>query len=129
MRQRGFTIIELFALILLIFIIGIVFWTQKNNIETAARDDKRKTSINAMYYGLEEAFYPANKFYPKTLTEATLPSVDPAALKDPRGVKIGQANSDYSYEGKGCTDDKCKSYTLRARLDNEADFVKDSRNN
>jgi type II secretory pathway pseudopilin PulG len=128
MKQRGFTIIELFALILLIFVIGIVFWTQKSNIETAARDDKRKTSINAINYGLEEVFYPAHKYYPKTLTESTLPSVDPAVLKDPRGVKIGQANSDYSYEGKACTDDKCKSYGLRARLENEADYVKDSRN-
>lgn len=128
MKQRGFTIIELFALILLIFIIGIVFWTQKNNIETAARDDKRKTAINAMYYGLEEVYYPANKFYPKALTESTLPSVDPAVLKDPKGKKIGQADSDYSYEGKACTDDKCKSYTLRAWLENEADYVKESRN-
>ncbi len=129
MKQRGFTIIELFALILLIFIIGIVFWTQKNNIETAARDDKRKTAINAMYYSLEEVYYPAEKSYPKALTESTLPSVDPSIFKDPKGVKLGQANSDYSYEGKGCTNDTCKSYTLRARLENEADFVKDSRNN
>lgn len=129
MKQRGFTIIELFALILLIFVIGIVFWTQKNNIETAARDDKRKTAINAMYYGLEEVYYPAKKSYPKTLTESTLPSVDPTVFKDPKGTKLGQSNSDYSYEGKGCTNDACKSYTLRARLENEADFVKDSRNN
>lgn len=128
MKQRGFTIIELFALILLIFIIGMVFWTQKNNIETASRDDKRKTSINAMYYGLEEVYYPAHKSYPRTLTESTLPSVDPAVFKDPKGNKIGQASSDYSYEGKACTDDQCKSYTLRARLENEADYVKDSRN-
>lgn len=128
MKQRGFTIIELFALILLIFVIGIVFWTQKNNIETASRDDKRKTAINAMYYGLEEVYYPAKKSYPKTLTESTLPSVDPGVFKDPHGVKLGQAKSDYSYEGKGCTNDECKSYTLRARLENEADFVKDSRN-
>jgi type II secretory pathway pseudopilin PulG len=129
MRQRGFTVIELIALTLLLLLIGVVFWTQKTNIETAARDDKRKTSINAIYYALEEIYYPANKSYPRTLSESTLTSVDPKLLKDPRGVLINDAKSDYRYEAKNCTDDKCRSYSLRSRLRNEADYVKDSRNN
>lgn len=129
MKQRGFTVIELLALIVLLMIIGSVFWTQKTAIETSARDDARKTAINAMYYGLEEVYYPANKHYPKTLSSATLPSVDPSQFKDPNGKVLGTSESDYRYEGKNCTGDACKSYTLRTTLENEADFVKESRQN
>lgn len=128
MRQRGFTVIELLALIALLIIVGTVFWTQKTTLETSAKDDTRKTSINAMYYSLEEVYYPVKKSYPKTLSAATLPSVDPALFKDPQGVEIGKAASDFSYEGKECTGETCKSYSLRTKLDNEADYVKDSRN-
>lgn len=128
MKQRGFTVIELFALITLLIIIGAVFWTQKTAIETSSRDDTRKTAINAFYYALEEVYYSEHKSYPKTLSSSTLPSVDPEQFKDPNGNELGTAKSDYRYEGKDCKDDSCKSYSLRTKLENEADFVKDSRN-
>ena len=128
MKQRGFTVIELLSLILLLVVIGAVFWSQKTNIETAARDDKRKTAINAMYYSLEEVYYPTHKSYPKSLTASTLPSVDSAVFKDPNGKILGKTGSDYRYEGKNCTGEACKSSSLRAKLQNEADFVKTSRN-
>ena len=108
-------------------IIGTVFWYQKNNIEVANRDDQRKIAINAMYYGLEEVYYKQNSSYPQKIEKNTLTSVDNALLKDPNGETIGSAASDYRYEGKNCTDAKCKSYTLRATLENEADYVKNSR--
>lgn len=128
MKQRGFTVIEILALILLLAVVGTVFWNQKNTIETSAKDDARKTAINAMYYSLEEVYYPTKKSYPKTLSASTLPSVDPQLFKDPQGVMIGEAKSDYSYEGKACIGEVCKSYSLRTQLTNEADFVKNSRN-
>ncbi len=128
MNQRGFTVIELLALIAILIIVGSVFWTQKTSLETAAKDDTRKTSINAMYYSLEEVYYPANKSYPKVLSASSLPSVEPALFKDPQGVELGKAESDFRYEGKECSGDACKSYSLRTKLDNEADYVKDSRN-
>lgn len=129
MKQRGFTVLELLAVIALLVIIGAVFWSQKTNIETAARDDKRKVAINAMYYSLEEVYYPANKSYPKTLSSSTLSSVDENLFKDPNGVSIEKSNSDYSYQGKNCNGDTCKSYTLHAHLEHEADYEKESRNN
>lgn len=127
MKQRGFTVIELLVLTLLLLIIGVVFWTQKSNIEVANRDEKRKISINAMYYALEEIYYPSNDYYPKSLNPSTLPSVDEALFKDPDGVMLGESDSDYRYEGKGCVESRCQSYTLRASLENEADYVKNSR--
>ena len=129
MKQRGFTVLELLAIITLLIIVGAVFWSQKTNIEAAARDDKRKVAINAMYYGLEEVYYPANKSYPKSLSSSTLPSIDKNLFKDPNGVTLGKAESDYTYEGKNCTNDVCKSYTLDAHLEHEADYMKQSRNN
>lgn len=129
MKQRGFTVIELLALVVLLLVVGAVFWTQKSAIETSARDDQRKISINALYYSLEEVYYPTNKYYPKTLSASTLPSVDPDLFKDPGGKELGKAESDFSYEGKNCSGETCRSYSLRTKLESEADFVKDSRNN
>ncbi|MEO6109653.1 MAG: hypothetical protein ABIP50_01415 [Candidatus Saccharimonadales bacterium] len=126
--QRGFTIIELFFIIILLGAASILFFVQKNNLEVAGRDEIRKTSINAMYYSLEEVSFKANSFYPRTIDEKVLPSVDPDLFKDPQGVKITEAKSNYRYEATNCDGDRCKSYTLRTTLENEADYIKTSRN-
>jgi Tfp pilus assembly protein PilE len=125
--QRGFTLIELFFIIALLITGSILFFIQKNNLEVANRDETRKTSINAMYYGIEEVFYKTNGYYPRTIDSKTLPSVDPVLFADPQGVKIGESNSDYRYETSNCDGDRCKSYSLRTTLENEADFVKTNR--
>ncbi|TAL14156.1 type II secretion system protein [Patescibacteria group bacterium] len=127
-HSRGFTVIELIVIVLILAGASIMFFIQKNNVEVAARDNERKTAINAMYYSLENVFYKANGFYPQTISEANLPSVDPALFTDPNGVKIGTAKSDYRYEPLNCANEQCKSYTLRTTLQNEADYVKDSQN-
>jgi prepilin-type N-terminal cleavage/methylation domain-containing protein len=127
-KQKGFTIIELVAVILMLSVIGFVGWTQISHIETANRDDKRRTAINALYYSLEEVYYSAHKSYPKTIDEKILPSVDKDLFNDPSGAKLGEGSSDYRYEPTNCTDTECKSYTLRADLEAESDYVKESRN-
>ena len=137
-RSSGFTVIELIFVVLLLGVASVIFFLQKNNIETTARDEQRKTAINAMYYGLEEIYYKNHSSYPRTLDEDVLPFIDPALFTDPDGVKLGQTTmtvddteytvaSSYRYEGTNCTDTACKSYTLRAILENEDDFVKTSR--
>ncbi len=127
-HERGFTVIELLVIIVLIGAASVLFFMQKNNITVAARDQQRKTAINAMYYSLEEVYYPAHSYYPAKLDATILPSVDPTLFTDPNGVKLGDQSSNYRYEPTNCASDKCKSYTLRSTLDNEADFVKDSKN-
>lgn len=128
-RSNGFTVIELLFVIVLVAGATILFFVQKNNVEIGAHDSERKTAINAMYYSLEEVFYPANNYYPVSIDAKTLPSVDPSLFEDPDGYILGEAKSNYHYEALNCTDNKCKSYTLRAELQNEADFVKQSRRN
>lgn len=125
--SRGFTVIELLVVVVLFATASIVFFVQKNNVEIAARDDARKTSINAMYYSLEEVYFAKNQSYPRTLTAETLPSVAPELFEDPAGTKIGESDSDFRYEGLNCTDNACKSYSLRSVLENEDDYIKTNR--
>lgn len=128
-QSNGFTVIELIFIAVLAGAASIIFFIQKNNIEIAARDGIRKTSINAMYYSLEEVFYPANKYYPQTISSDNLKSVDPALFTDSNDIKIGETGSLYTYEPKDCVDNKCKSYTLKSTLEKEADYTKTSKNN
>ena len=125
--SRGFTVIELLIVVVLLAGASILFFVQKNNVEVAARDEARKTSINAMYYSLEEVYFKQNGAYPRTVGSENLPSVDPELFKDPSGVKIGEAKSNYSYEGTNCDGDACKAYTLRTTLSNEDDYIKKNR--
>lgn len=140
MKQRGFTVIELLIVIAFLIFAGVLFFIQKNNLETSVRDDDRKAAINAMYFALEEGFYKQNGYYPTEISGKNLPTIDGALFTDPNGFKLGQTTqkvgdtdipvqSDYRYEPTNCTDSKCKSYTLRADLEAEADYVKKSRNN
>jgi prepilin-type N-terminal cleavage/methylation domain-containing protein len=127
-KQRGFTVLELIIVVVLLVAIGTIFLIQQRDLQVGQRDSQRKTAINAIYYNLEDVYYPANKAYPEHVTADALKGIDPTLLKDPDGVMIGEQNSNYRYEPKNCKDGRCASYTLRANLEKEADYVKDSRN-
>lgn len=123
-RTRGFTVVEILFIVLVLGIACVLFFLQKDSVSSVARDDQRKTSINAIYYSLEEVFYKNNAYYPASIDETVLPSVDPDLFTDPSGVKLGESDSSYRYEPVNCTDSKCGAYTLRATLENEDDFIK-----
>lgn len=125
--SKGFTVVELVIVIAFFAAASIIFFIQKNNIEAAARDNVRKTSINALYYGLEEVYFKAHNSYPRTISSDVLTSVDPVLFEDPEGVKIGESASDFRYEPTACDGDNCKSYTLRTVLENEDDYIKKNR--
>lgn len=127
-RQSGFTVLELIIAVVFLVIAGTFFYIEKRNLEIANRDSDRKTAINSIYYTLEDIYYPANGAYPEHITADQLRGVDPALLKDPLGKAIGEQGSNYTYTPKDCMDGKCRSYNLTADLENEADFVKISRN-
>ena len=126
--QQGFTVLELIVVIVFLVAAGTIIYVQKRDLETAQRDSAAKTAINAMFFNLEDIYYPANQSYPEKLTPEALRGLDPAILKDSNSKQIGDKESDYYYEPKDCKDGKCKSYSLRADLVNENDFVKESRN-
>ncbi|HVI68925.1 MAG TPA: type II secretion system protein [Magnetospirillaceae bacterium] len=128
-RNQGFTVLELIVAVVFLVIAGTFFFVQKRDLEIANRDNVRKTAINSIYYTLEDIYYPTNGgVYPEHLAADQLRGVDPAMLKDPNGKAFDAQGSDYTYTPKDCVDGKCRSYTLTANLENEADFVKTSRN-
>jgi type II secretory pathway pseudopilin PulG len=127
MHQRGFTVIEVILVSIVLFLIGMVFWQQFAVVKSAARDDTRRHAINAMHYNLEDVFYAKHKYYPKTINAKTLTAMDKELFTDPRGHKIGTADSNYRYEPTNCSNDQCKGYSLRALMEHEADFVKTNR--
>ncbi len=127
-RKDGFTVIELMFVILLVGFASILFFVQKGSVEASARDEKKKIAINAMYYSLEEVFYPAHDYYPQTIDSKTLLSVDPDLFKDSEGLSINTADSAYSYSPTNCDNGKCQNYKLKATLEKEGDYIKTNKN-
>ena len=127
-QSKGFTVIEISIIIVLVFSASIIFFMQKNSLQAASRDDKRKSAINAMYYALEKVYYPAKKSYPETINAGNLTTVDPEIFKDPSGLTIGATDSSYKYEPASCDGEICYKFTLRADLENESDYTKSSSN-
>lgn len=91
------------------------------------RDEQRKIAINAMFYSLEEGFYPEHSYYPETIFEDNLTTMDPNLFTDPYGYILGEDGCTYRYEPANCTEGRCRQYTLRAIMEKEDDFIKSSR--
>lgn len=125
---RGFTVLELIVCIVFVGIFVVLFFLQKTNVDAMNRDEQRKIAINAMFYSLEEGFYAENGYYPETIFEDNLTTMDPNLFTDPMQINLGDEGSSYRYEPANCTDGKCKSYTLRAVMEKEDDYIKNSRN-
>lgn len=128
MKQRGFTIIELLVTLVVLIAAIWLYISQHDTVTAVQRDAARKVAINAMYYNLEEVYYPQNGYYPQAISSKTLRAMDPALFTDPFEVKMGESDADYRYDATGCsTDGKCTGYTLRSTMEREADFTKANR--
>jgi len=126
-HSKGFTVIELIVVIVIVSVTATLLFIQKNNLKAIQRDGDRKIAINAMYYNLEEVFFEKNGYYPSTIDSKTLRAMDPELFTDPYSVKLGEQDSDYRYEPTGCDNTKCTGYSLRSTLEKEADYVKTNR--
>lgn len=127
MKHRGFTVIEIFSVILIAIVVAVVVYTQLTNLQITNRNNIRKSTINSLYYNLEDIYFPKHRSYPQQITSETLPGIDNTILTDPNGHRLGTSESNYRYEPVNCVDGKCKDYKLRAILEKEADFVKQNR--
>lgn len=126
-RRSGFTLLELAVVIGFTSLLLVLFFLQKSNVDAMNRDAKRKEAINAMFYALEEGFFPTNQYYPEKISEENLKVMDPALFTDPSGFNVGSEMSSYRYEPASCNEGKCKEYTLRAKLEKEGDYIKRNR--
>lgn len=140
-KQSGFTVLELLVVAAVLIAAGGLFLYQKNTIESAARDDRRKADINTIHHNLEKVYFAEHNAYPQELDGATLPGVHPDTLRDPNGVLINEtaedafslgepAYSDYRYTPKECDQESnlCESYELHTLLELEADYTRTSGN-
>ena len=89
-EQRGFTVIELVVVAVVLVVAGVLVFAHVSNLTATEQDNQRKTAINAMYYALEEVYYKQHGSYPASITASTLPSVDATLFTDPDGFTLGK---------------------------------------
>lgn len=142
-KQKGFTIVELLIVIVVIGILATLVIVTFSGIQQKSRNTKRQTDINALQ-SHTEAFYAQNGYYPllahfndSTWRSTNMKGLDPSALKDPKGsaqtLVASPAASAYAYApttdtSGDCSADEttCTKYTLTATLEGGGTYVKQS---
>ena len=143
--NRGFTIVELLIVIVVIGILALLVITTYSGIQAKARNSKRQTDIQSLQTQLE-AFFSENGYYPSlgdmnspTWRAANMKSLDQNALVDPSSncdpskttancLASSPSAKVYSYQvgngqgdgvGASCedSDTTCAKYTLTAKYD------------
>lgn len=123
LNNKGFTIVELLIVIVVIGILALLVITTYSGIQAKARNSKRQTDIQAIQTQLE-AFFSQNGYYPSlgdlntgtdantdansTWVASNMKSLDQTALVDPSNphssrhlsanATTGKAAKEYSYE-------------------------------
>ena len=138
--ENGFTVVEIIIAIVVLAVLATFFVIQRNSLESAQRDQTRKTAVNAMYYDLKDVFFAKNKYYPKTISRDNLTAMDPNLFTDPNGYILnGDKCTDkdgnvvdasvcnYHYSATDCNaQGQCQQFKLTADMEAEAQFVKTS---
>ena len=114
-NQKGFTIIELLVVIVIIGILVALALPNLFSAQARGRDTDRKNELKNLQQKLETYFndnggYPAQTGYETDISAST------DDITDPR-------NNAYVYTplAAGCADGACVSYTLQATLENTDD--------
>jgi len=149
-KSKGFTIVELLIVIVVIGILATLVIVTFTGIQQKARDSKRKTDLGAIQSSLEN-FYGSNNYYPTLaqLNDGTpstgwravnLKGFDPNALYDPKmptadqsaPLKSAADDTHYGYvpTPTGCDNSAtpCTNYTVTATLEAGGTFSKQSNN-
>lgn len=145
-NNKGFTIVELLIVIVVIGILAALVVTTFTGIQQRARNTERQTDIKAIH-GQVEAYYAQNGRYPTldnmndaTFRSTNMKGLDEEALKDPKGTAATLAGTAaanvYSYAvtatGGGVCDNgataDCAEYVLTATYEGGGTFTKNNLN-
>lgn len=121
--HKGFTVLEVIVAICVLTVVGILGFTNINDLQAHNRDKQLKTSVNAAQYQLH-AFFETNKYYPEELSSKALPGLSPDLLQDTNGVAVNQPGSALQYTTENCKNNKCKAFKLTATLEKEGDYIR-----
>ncbi|MEX0932141.1 MAG: prepilin-type N-terminal cleavage/methylation domain-containing protein [Candidatus Saccharimonadales bacterium] len=125
-RQKGFTIVELLVVIVVIAILATLTIPQVLNYFQRGRDLDRKNDLRVIQQSSEE-YYTDNEYYP-TATSGLVPDYISEVPTDP------QTSNAYTYTPAppACDNtagNNCTSYTLTADLENDNDRDADASGN
>jgi type II secretion system protein G len=109
-NEKGFTIIELLVVIVIIGILVALALPNLFSAQARGRDTDRKNDLKNIQQQLE-TYFNDNGNYPSDLATVVTVAAD---RQGPRGDA-------YTYTGGGCVTTKCTSYTLSADLENDSD--------
>ena len=141
-KSKGFTIVELLIVIVVIGILATLVIVTFTGIQQKARNSQRQTDINALDSHIE-AYNASNGYYPtlanlndSTFRTTNMKGLDPAALQDPKDssatpqLVATPTASRYSYEvsPSGCDNvtTTCDSFILTANLEGGGTYIKKS---
>jgi prepilin-type N-terminal cleavage/methylation domain-containing protein len=156
-KSKGFTIVELLIVIVVIGILATLVIVTFTGIQQKARDSKRKTDIAAVQAALE-SYYSSNNTYPTmadlnsdTWRTANMKGFDSKALQDPKSnsdtVAASFPTSGFSYvyvvtggdastlsspttchDTDGATD-PCTNFKISAKLESDSSTISKQSNN
>ncbi len=140
-NQKGFTIVELLIVIVVIGILATLVIVTFSGIQQKARNTKRQTDINAIDSTVE-AYFAQNGYYPTltnmndpTFRTANLKGFDPAALQDPSGssqtLAATTSSTQYGYAATPANCDngangQCTAFSVTATLEGGGTYSKQS---
>lgn len=119
-NQRGFTIVELLVVIVVIAILVALTLPNLFGLQKRARDDARKNDLKNLQQALE-TYYNDNNRYPAALSALATQYINTVPT-DPKNT--GSYVYTYTPSPSGCATTggtACSSYTLSATLENTSD--------